>query len=342
MKKIFACVGVAIMLAAVLSCTKKDTAGSLPSTATGPGGVVAKIGDEEISSTQLDEAAKAQLKGLEMKVYQIKKQVLDGLIDEKLVTAAAKKEGKSLEDYAKAMIDDKVVPPTDAEVKKVYEERKGADAPAFDEVKKQIAEYLVQAQRKRFQQELITKLRAEAKVKVLLDPPRVEVSMGDSPAMGPKDAKVTLVEFSDYQCPFCGREREVIWQIVDKYKDKVRYVFKDFPLSFHRDAQKSAEAAHCAGDQGKYWEYNKKAFESQNALGVDDLKKYAKELGLDTAKFDKCLDSGAYEAGVKKSLEEGAMAGVSGTPAYFINGIMLSGAQPPEAFVEIIEAELQK
>ncbi len=340
MKKVMLCMAIVLVIA-VAGCKPKE-AGVTATVAPSGGDVVATIGDQTITAKDLDDAVKPMLQGIEMKIYQLKKRTLDSLVEEKLVEAAAKKDGISVEDYIKKEIEAKVIPPTDAEVKKVYEERKGKDAPPFDQVKAQIADYLAQSQRMRLQGELVARLKTEGNVKILMEPPRVTVAVGDAPALGPKDAKVTFIEFSDYECPFCGREREVIWQVVDKYKDKVRYVFKDFPLSFHRSAQKAAEAAHCAGDQGKYWEYNKMAYANQKDLSVESLKKYAKDVGIDTAKFDTCLDSGAQTARVKKSLEEGSAAGVSGTPAYFINGIMLSGAQPPEAFGEVIDAELKK
>jgi protein-disulfide isomerase len=124
------------------------------------------------------------------------------------------------------------------------------------------------------------------------------------------------------------------------YGDKVQRVWRDFPLNFHKDAQKAAEAGMCAHDQGKFWEYHDKLFENQRALKVENLKQYAADMGLDTGKFDACLDSGKYEADVKQDLEDGQGAGVQGTPAFFVNGRFLSGAQPYENFVNLIEEEL--
>jgi protein-disulfide isomerase len=158
--------------------------------------------------------------------------------------------------------------------------------------------------------------------------------------MGPKNAPITIIEFTDYECPFCGRVRPTITQIMDKYKGKVRYVLRDYPLPFHGNAKKASEAAHCAGDQKKYWEMNKLLFQNQKTLGVGELKKYAKDIGLNTGKFDKCLDSGKYTKKVDENQAYGSKVGVNGTPAFFINGIVLSGAQPVGAFTEIIDAEL--
>ncbi len=175
----------------------------------------------------------------------------------------------------------------------------------------------------------------------------VDVSADDDPSLGKDNAKVTIIEFSDFQCPFCARFREqTLDQIKKEYIDtgKVRFVYRDFPLtSIHPMAQKSAEATECADDQKKYWEMHDLLFNKQDewsTAGVSKLKDYAKELGLDTDEFNKCLDDGKYENEVKKDEQDGATAGVQGTPAFFVNGKLLSGAQPFEAFKAAIDAEL--
>lgn len=159
---------------------------------------------------------------------------------------------------------------------------------------------------------------------------------------GPKDAKVTIIEFSDFQCPYCQKAKETVDEIMKEYADKVRLVFKHFPLQFHSNAQKAAEAAECANDQGKFWEMHDYMFANQDKLGVADLKKIAKNLGLNASDFDGCLDSGKYESKIKKDIETGTSFGVGGTPAFFINDQFLSGAVPIENFKKIIDAELAK
>ncbi len=171
---------------------------------------------------------------------------------------------------------------------------------------------------------------------------RVQVSIDDDPSIGPSNASITIIEFSDYQCPFCARAEPTIKQVLEKYKDKVLFVYRDFPLSFHQYAQKAAEASECADEQGKFWQYHDKLFENQGALDADSLKKYAKDLGLDTTKFNACLDSGKMAAEVNADFADGQNAGVSGTPAFYINGIELSGAQPFSEFQKIIDKELSK
>ncbi len=169
----------------------------------------------------------------------------------------------------------------------------------------------------------------------------ISVSVDDDPSIGPKDAPITIIEFSDFQCPFCARAAPTVKQILKEYDGKVRFVYRDFPLSFHQNAQKSAEAAECADEQGKFWEYHDKLFENQNALEISNLKQYAKDLGLDSSKFDSCLDSGKYTKEVEKDTEDGQKYGVTGTPAFFINGKLVSGAQPFKNFATIIDSELK-
>ena len=184
---------------------------------------------------------------------------------------------------------------------------------------------------------------------------KVEVSADDDPFLGPENAKVTIIEFSDYQCPFCRSFwRDTLGQIKEKYIDagkSVRFVYRDFPLSsIHPTAQKYAEAAECAQDQKKYWEMHDKIFEEQDKLGqgtisaydLEDIKKWATELGLDSFNFNQCLDSGKYAAEVKKDFDDGSKAGINGTPSFFVNGKILVGAQPIQAFIQVIDSELEK
>ena len=175
----------------------------------------------------------------------------------------------------------------------------------------------------------------------------VDVSADDDPSLGDENAPITIIEFSDFQCPFCARFREQTFdQLKTDYIDtgKVRLVYRDFPLSsIHPMAQKGAEASECADEQGKFWEYHDVLFQKQDewtATGVSKLKEYAGELSLDQSKFDSCLDDGKYEDEVAKDFQDGADSGVQGTPSFFINGKQLSGAQPFAAFKQVIDAEL--
>ena len=170
----------------------------------------------------------------------------------------------------------------------------------------------------------------------------IEVSADDDPFLGSENAPITIVEFSDYQCPYCSKFEETTFlDLKSKYIDTglIRLVFRDFPLtSIHQYAQKSAEASECADEQGKFWEYHSVLFNNQNALTLADLKKYAVDLKLDATKFDACLDSGKYEDEVQKDMQDGISYGVAGTPAFFVNGKILEGAQPLSEFERLINS----
>lgn len=180
---------------------------------------------------------------------------------------------------------------------------------------------------------------------------KVDVSVDDDPVLGNKNAKVTIIEFSDYQCPFCRAFwKDALAQIKKDYIDtgKARFIYRDYPLSFHPMAMPSAQAAECADDQGKYWEMHDKIFGEEEKLGqgtvtyaVDDLKKWAVAIGLNSAQFNQCFDSGKYKAEVEKDMADGTAAGVSGTPSTFINGRLVVGAQPYSSFKAIIDEELK-
>ena len=178
----------------------------------------------------------------------------------------------------------------------------------------------------------------------------VTVSIDDDPLKGKADAPITIIEFSDYQCPFCGRfVKNTFPDIAKKYIDagKVKYVFRDFPLEFHKQAPKASEAANCAADKGKYWEMHDKLFDNQSALTVDKLKQYAADIGLDTESFNACIDSGKHADEINKDLEDGKKATVSGTPTFFIGktqsgkkeiaGKRMVGARPFSSFEQVIE-----
>jgi len=160
---------------------------------------------------------------------------------------------------------------------------------------------------------------------------------------GDKNAKVTLIEYSDFECPYCARHNTTVEQILEEYKGQVRLVFRHFPLSFHAEAQKASEAVECAGDQGKFWEMHDAVFEAntKKQMSVEQWKKVAKDLGLDASAFDSCLDTGKYATKVKTDLAEGQAAGVKGTPATFVNGEMVSGAVPFDRFKTTIDKYLK-
>ncbi|HVP66300.1 MAG TPA: thioredoxin domain-containing protein [Anaeromyxobacteraceae bacterium] len=336
---------------AALACTSPSTAPAKAPEAVqapDPNAPAAKIGGEVVTNKELDEYAKTELKKLDQQyqeqLYQLRRASLDALIAKRLVEAKAKAAGKSLDDYVRAEVIDKIADPTAAEVKALYDSAKaqGRDLPPLDQVKESIVRYLKQQKASQALQAYYEKLKADAKVEILLaayHPPRQTVE-AKGPARGPDKAPIVIVEFSDFECPYCGRAEQTVAEVFRAYPDKVRLVYRDFPLPMHPNAPKAAEAAHCAGDQGKYWEMHSKLFANQRALEAPELKAYAKELKLDQAKFDKCLDSGEKAKLVEENHKAGSDLGVTGTPAFFVNGMLVNGAQPFEAFKELIDAEL--
>ena len=177
---------------------------------------------------------------------------------------------------------------------------------------------------------------------VLPDPIRFEIAKGNLPSKGSESAKVSVIEFSDYQCPFCKRGAGHMKEVAKKFGSKIDYRFRDFPLEqIHPRARAASNAARCANEQGKFWEYHNELFENQDKLEDDHLKELAGKLKLDAEKFSACLDAKKYDSEVDADLNDGRVAGVTGTPAYFINGIFVSGAVPPEKLSEIIEKELK-
>ncbi len=343
----------ALSLLGAIACTSPATTQLKPAGAEGvsdPKAPMARWGSETITAADLDDATKKDLRRMENeyreRTYQVKKAVLDGLIAKRLVEAKAKAAGKTAEQYLEAEVIAKVGVPSEQEVRALYDRAKasGQPVPPLDQAKPQIASFLKQQKEQQALRGYTDRLRAEAKVEVLLpawQPPRVEVA-ADGPSRGSAKAPVTIVEFSDYECPFCGRAEAVVSQVLADYRDKVRLVYRDYPLPMHPDAPKAAEAAHCAGDQGKYWEMHGKLFANQQDLTVASIKGYAKDMGLDAGKFAACLDSGEKAKTVEAHRKAGDEAGVSGTPAFFVNGILISGAQPYESFKQVIDGELAK
>ncbi len=331
-----------------LACTSPSTTQAKAAPAADPNAPVAKIGTEVISAKELEDFAKGDLKKLDAQyqeqLYQTKRQALDAIIMKRLVDAKAKAAGKSPEEFVQGEVMARVPPTTDAEVQQVYDAAKaqGRDLPPIAQVKETIVRYVQQQKAQASAQAYYDKLKADAKVEILLPPyraPRQQVE-AKGPSRGPATAPITIVEFSDFECPYCSRAEETVSEVMRVYGDKIRLVYRDLPLPNHKNAPKAAEAAHCAGEQGKYWEMHAKLFANQRALEVPALKGYAKDLKLDQAKFDKCLDSGATAAIVEESRKVGNEAGVNGTPAFFVNGILISGAQPFDAFKEVIDVEL--
>jgi protein-disulfide isomerase len=302
--------------------------------------------EQKVTYGELSTRIGPQLADLEKRKQELIKRGLEGYVIEKLVQAEAKKRGMANEDeFIKAEVEGKAAAPSEEKIKEIFEQAKaGGQLPpevTIDQVKPEIVRMLGEQGKRERAQALFTELKTNADVQILLPEKRVEVA-AIGPAKGPDNAPITIVEFSDFQCPFCSKANASVNEVLKQYEGKVKLVFRHFPLSFHAEAPKAAEASLCAQDQNKFWEYHDKLFANQQALKVEDLKKHAADLGLDAARFNDCLDSGKKAEIVQKDMKDGEKVGVSGTPAFFINGIALSGAVPAADFKSIIDAELKK
>jgi protein-disulfide isomerase len=315
-----------------------------------PTDVAARIGDRAITVRELDakwkEIDPSQNAEATQMIYDGRRSALDAIIADSLLGEAAKGSGLSADAYLEAEIGKRVTAVTDQEVATFYQgnvsQMQGRPLEAMSPA---ITRYLTDQRRAQAREAIIGELRKKGPaVRVSLDAPRVNVAVAAAnPSMGSATAPVTLVEFSDYQCPFCGRVEPTLKQLRTTYGDKIRFVWKDFPLTqIHPQAFKAGEAAHCAGDQGKYWELHDVLFNNQQALAPADLKRHAASLGLNAGQFDQCLDSSKHGERVRDGVSEGSDLGVNSTPTIFINGRRLSGAQPYEAFAAIIDEELAR
>lgn len=306
--------------------------------------VAAFVNGSPITLAELDEIAINKDMKLAQALYDARAEALDQVILNRVLSKEASEQGMTVEDFIAKRVAGKVTPVTDAEVQSFFESNKGRMGNrTLEQMSDQIKAYLEGNRERLARETLIAEIKEKQTIKVVLDPPRIKLSVAaHEPAKGPANAKVTIVEYSEFQCPFCSRVGPTIKQIMDEYGDKVRIVFRHFPLGMHNRAIPAAEAAQCAHDQGKFWEYHDKLFENQRALADENLKQYAADLGLDTEKFNSCYDAGKHRDDVKKMMDSGTAAGVTGTPAFFINGRFLSGAQPFDAFKTIIDNELSR
>jgi protein-disulfide isomerase len=303
---------------------------------------VAIVGGETIREADLLPAVQAQLFKLRTQEYDLKKKALDTLIEQKLLQLAAKKKGTTTENLLQQDVDGKVPEPTDAELQAYYLGQKDKLNRPFDDVKDQLRVGLKQARIQEARQAYLRGLRKDSDVRVLLDPPRILIGYDPKRLRGSPKAPVMIVEFSDFQCPYCHGVEATLKNVLAKYGDRVSLAYRDFPITqLHPLAESAAEASRCAGEQGKFWEYHDQLFASSK-LDHDALLGLARALKLDEKQFDSCVANGKYRADVQRDLQEGTQAGVSGTPGFFINGLPLSGAKSADAFVRLIDEELAR
>jgi protein-disulfide isomerase len=279
-------------------------------------------------------------------LYDGRRAALDAIVAEMLLEQAAKAQGVTPEQYTDAEVTKRVKPVTEADVVGFFQPNQNQmQGRGLQQMSAAIRRFLEDQQRATAQQALVAELRKKGPpISVLFDPPRSQVAVAaDDAAQGATNAPVTIVEFSDFQCPFCQRVSPTLKRLKETYGDKIRIVWKDFPLTaIHPEAFKAAEAGNCAREQGKFWEYHDRLFANQQTLQPDALKTHAVASGLDPAKFNACLDSSKYSTRVQEHVGVGAKLGINSTPAVFINGRQVTGAQPYEVFAGIIDEELER
>jgi protein-disulfide isomerase len=303
--------------------------------------IIATVEGQPIYDEDLAPSVEGQLQPLRNQEYEIKRKALDNLIEQKMLEAAAKKKGLTTERLLDQEVNSKVPDPSDSELEGYYVGLGRVTLP-FVEVKAKLRDAYKQAKIQQARQDYLKTLRSDSKVVVLLSAPRIEVAYDPARVRGNPKAPVMIVEFSDYQCPYCHQVEPTVKELLAKYGDKVSLSYRDFPLtSIHSQALIAAKASRCGLEQGKFWEYHDQLF-TASKLEKDDLIEYARNLKLDDKQFSSCLASEKYKADIDKDLQEGRKAGVSGTPGFFINGVALSGAQGQDAFARVIDDELAR
>jgi protein-disulfide isomerase len=308
--------------------------------ATGSSSPLATVDGQPIYDSDLAPTSQGQILSLRNQEYEIKKKALDDAIGKKLVEAVAKKQGIASEKLLQEHVDAKIAEPTDAELQAYYLAIKNQVNGPFDHVKEQIRSVLKQGKIQQARQDYMASLRKQVVVAVLMQPPRIQVGYDPVRVRGNPNAPVLIVEFSDYQCPYCHQVESTLTEILAKYGDKISLAYRDFPLEkIHPQAEIAAEASRCALEQGKFWAYHDRLF-SASELDKNSLIEYARNLMLDDKQFASCLTNEKYKAEINKDVEEGTQAGVTRTPSFFINGIQASGVLPREEFVRLIDEEL--
>lgn len=340
-------VGLFAITVVFIACQKD--AGSKPNFIFKPApsaGVAAKIGTEQISEKDLNAGIESDLFDAEMKVYEIKFGKLQAMILEKFMNQDPNKKGLTNDEFLNKFIA-KDVKVSDADIEKFIKERQIPKDQVNPEIKERIKQYLEVEVKKTAVDKWIADKTKSTPVEVYIPKPQrpvFDVNIKDAPIKGSGDAKVTIVEYSDFQCPFCSKASKTIAELEKKYGNKIRIAFKNFPLPFHSQARIAAEAAQCvkAQDPKLFWKMHDAMFEDQTKLDKDNLIATAKKIGAKEADFKSCIEATPYKAVIDNDMAEGQKLGIKSTPTFFINGKLVSGAQPTEVFTEVIDEELAK
>lgn len=325
---------------ALLACSATGQQAAPAEAARGDDEVVATVDGQPIRVSEL--GINGELTRLRQEEYQAKIEGVESKIAEMLLRKDAERLGLTFEAYLEQEIGSKITGPTDEQIQRFYDQQKARIGRPIEEVRSQIERMLQQELVRQAHNELVAKLREGVDIKINVEPPRVDVTAETVRVRGPEAAPVSIIEFSDFQCPFCRQVQPALAELQSRYGDKIRWSFKDLPLSsIHPQAQGAAEAARCAADQGKFWEFRAAMF-GASSITPELFQSTADALGLNAEDFKTCVDSNRHREAVLADSEEAQSLGISGTPAFVINGVVLSGAQPLENFVTVIDRELAR
>jgi protein-disulfide isomerase len=304
--------------------------------------VVASINGQGVTEREVDASVVWQLLPLKQQIYSLRKTALENLITRRILEDAAKQRSISVDELKQQLTAGRVEI-SSAQVDELFAENATAFAAmSIDEAKERIRLDLeTQARMKRYR-DAVAELKKQAKIELRMEEPKLPAiaDIATAPAVGPLDAAVTVIEFSDFQCPFCRSSQVTLKQILREYKDDVRLVFKHLPLDIHEEAFASAQAAYCAEEQKSFWKYQDALFASDN-LSVKTLTRIASDVGLNVPKFNDCLNSEGSRNHILRDIRDARQFGIMSTPTFLVNGKLVSGAVGAEAFKTIIEDELK-
>jgi len=310
---------------------------SIPAMGQNDSTIVAEIGSRKVTAGELEQKEASKLLQARYKLYVAERDALQQYIDEQILEMQAQKESVTVEELLKRHASGEQAEPTEDQLRFYYEGVQ-ADEP-YATARPHIIETVRQLRMKKAREVYITELRANYGVVVELNQPSVHVEAGNAPRLGPENAPVQVIEYADYECPYCQKVNADLIRLHEQFGDKVSIVYKDFPLPMHPLAAMAAEGARCAGVQGKFWEFHDFLFESKK-LQVPDMKAEARALKLDGARFDECLDKRDQFEGLKKDAQDAQRLGLQGTPSFFINDHFMSGAISYAKLRDTVQQEL--
>jgi protein-disulfide isomerase len=299
--------------------------------------VVAEVGGVKVTMSDLEREESAKLLAAHYQYYQTETRALNDLIDRKLLEQKAKSENLTVDQLIDRDIKSKVQDPTEDQMKVYYEGLETSQP--YEQVRDKILAKIRQLRTEKIRAAYVADLRVHSTVSIMLAPPAAANMENEMAKTNSDKPQVTLVEFADYECPYCQKVAADVNKLRADMGDKINFQYKDFPLQMHARAEKAAEAVRCASKQGKFWEFHDEIFRSKE-LDVDQLKAQARALNLNTAAFDQCLDSGEETAAIEKDRKDGEKLGISGTPSFFINGHYLSGALDYATLRQVVDQQL--